>query len=54
MNLLAEIKALDPGAESNPLLFPPPDVVAKLHNFQALTPEQEDKMNDLFAKLSGV
>ena len=50
----AEIKALDPGAESNPLLFPPPDVVAKLHNFQALTPEQEDKMNELFADLSGV
>ena len=49
-----EIKALDPGAESNPLLFPTPDVVAKLHNFQALTPEQEDKMNELYAELSGV
>jgi spermidine/putrescine transport system substrate-binding protein len=49
----AAIKALDPGAESNPLLFPPADVVAKQHNFQFLSDELEAKMNALFAKLSG-
>ena len=38
---------------SNPLLFPPADVVAKQHNFQFLSDELEAKMNALFAKLSG-
>jgi spermidine/putrescine transport system substrate-binding protein len=47
------IKALDPGAESNPLLFPTPEIVAKQHNFQFLSDELEAKMNALFAKLSG-
>ena len=49
-----EIKALDPGAESNPLLFPTDDIVAKQHNFQFLSDALESKMNDLFADLSGV
>ncbi len=49
----AVIKAIDPGAESNPLIFPPADVVAKAHNFQFLLDELEAKMNALFAKLSG-
>jgi spermidine/putrescine transport system substrate-binding protein len=49
----AAIKALDPGAESNPLLFPTADIVAKQHNFQFLSDELEVKMNALFAKLSG-
>jgi spermidine/putrescine transport system substrate-binding protein len=47
------IKALDPGAETNPLLFPPADVVAKQRNFQFLSDELEIKLNALFAKLSG-
>ena len=47
------IKSLDPGAESNPLLFPTPEIVAKQHNFQFLSDELEAKMNALFAKLSG-
>jgi spermidine/putrescine transport system substrate-binding protein len=47
------IKALDPGAETNPLLFPPADVIAKQHNFQFLSDELEIKLNALFAKLSG-
>jgi len=50
----AAIKALDPGAETNPLLFPTPEIVAKQHNFQFLSDELEVKMNALFAKLSGV
>lgn len=49
-----EIKALDPGAESNPLLFPTDDIVAKQHNFQFLSDALESKMNELFADLSGV
>ncbi len=48
-----EIKALDPDAATNPLLFPTPDVVAKQHNFQSLSDELEAKMNDLFGTLSG-
>ncbi len=47
------IKKLDPGAETNPLLFPPADVIAKQHNFQFLSDELEVKLNALFAKLSG-
>jgi len=47
------IKAIDPGAASNPLIFPPADVVAKAHNFQFLPDELEVKLNALFAKLSG-
>jgi spermidine/putrescine transport system substrate-binding protein len=49
-----KIKALDPGAESNPLLFPTPDIVAKQRNFQFLSDELETKLNDLYADLSGV
>jgi spermidine/putrescine transport system substrate-binding protein len=48
-----ELKKLDPSTEGNPLLFPPEDVVAKQHNFQALSEENEAKLNDLYAKLSG-
>ena len=49
----AEIKKLDASAAANPLLFPPADVVAKQHNFQALTDDVEKALNDAFAKLSG-
>ena len=49
----AAIEALDPGASTNPLLFPPPDVVAKQQNFQFLSPEIEDVLNALYANLSG-
>jgi spermidine/putrescine transport system substrate-binding protein len=49
-----KIKALDPGAETNPLLFPTADIVAKQRNFQFLSDELETKLNDLFATLSGL
>jgi spermidine/putrescine transport system substrate-binding protein len=49
-----KIKALDPGAEANPLLFPTADIVAKQHNFQYLSDELETALNDLFATLSGL
>jgi spermidine/putrescine transport system substrate-binding protein len=48
-----EIKALDPDAATNPLLFPDPATAATFHSFQALSEEQEAVMNDLFATLSG-
>ncbi len=49
----AEIKAIDPDAATNPLIFPTPEVVAKQHSFQALSDENEAKLNELYAKLSG-
>jgi spermidine/putrescine transport system substrate-binding protein len=48
-----EIKKLDPGAESNPLIFPPADVVAKYHEFQFLPEEAESKLDELYLSLSG-
>jgi spermidine/putrescine transport system substrate-binding protein len=48
-----EIKKIDPDAAANPLLFPTPEVVAKQHNFQSLSDENEKTLNDLFSKLSG-
>jgi spermidine/putrescine transport system substrate-binding protein len=48
-----EIKKLDPGAESNPLIFPPADVQAKYHNFQFLPDALEAKLDELYLELSG-
>jgi spermidine/putrescine transport system substrate-binding protein len=48
-----EIKALDPDAATNPLLFPDAATAGKFHSFQALSEEQEALMNELFANLSG-
>jgi spermidine/putrescine transport system substrate-binding protein len=49
----AEIAKLDPEAAKNPLLFPPPEIVAKQKNFQFLSDELEAKMNELYADLAG-
>jgi spermidine/putrescine transport system substrate-binding protein len=48
------IKALDPEAGSNPLLFPPPDVIAKQHPQPAWDDPTETKINELYADLTGV
>jgi spermidine/putrescine transport system substrate-binding protein len=48
-----EIKKLDPGAETNPLIFPPADVQAKYHSFQFLPDELETKLDELYLTLSG-
>jgi spermidine/putrescine transport system substrate-binding protein len=48
-----EIKKLDPGAESNPLIFPPADVQAKYHNFQFLSDELETSLDELYLDLTG-
>jgi spermidine/putrescine transport system substrate-binding protein len=50
----AEIAALDPDAATNPLLFPTPEMVAKMYSFQALSEEQEVVLNEAYASLSGL
>src|SRR3954447_16808010 len=49
----AEIKKIDPGAETNPLIFPPADVTAKYHNFQFLSADAEAKLDELYLDLTG-
>jgi spermidine/putrescine transport system substrate-binding protein len=48
-----EIKKLDESAATNPLIFPPADVQAKYHNFQFLSDELEQKLDELYLDLSG-
>jgi len=48
-----EIKKIDPGAESNPLIFPPADVVAKQHAFKTLSDAENTPFNDAFKQLTG-
>lgn len=48
-----EIAKIDDTAPSNPLIFPPADWVAKQHNFQFLTDEQESTLDELFLDLTG-
>jgi spermidine/putrescine transport system substrate-binding protein len=48
------IKELDPEAASNPLLFPPADVLAKQHPQPTWDEENETKINEQYADLSGV
>ncbi len=48
-----EIKKIDPGAESNPLIFPTPDIVAKQHAFKTLTDTENTQFNDAFSTLTG-
>jgi spermidine/putrescine transport system substrate-binding protein len=49
-----EIKKLDPEVATNPLLFPPADVLAKQHPQPAWDEAAETKVNQLYADLSGV
>ncbi|HET7726349.1 MAG TPA: hypothetical protein VFK54_03400, partial [Candidatus Limnocylindrales bacterium] len=48
------IVELDPEAAENPLLFPPPDVVAKQHPQPDWDEETEAAINTMFADLLGV
>jgi spermidine/putrescine transport system substrate-binding protein len=48
------IKALDPEAAKNPLLFPPADVVAKQHAQPVWDEATETKINQQYADLKGV
>jgi spermidine/putrescine transport system substrate-binding protein len=48
-----EIKKLDETAATNPLIFPTADMTAKFHNFQFLSDELEQKLDELYLDLSG-
>ena len=48
------IKSIDEEAATNPLLFPPADVVAKQHEQPNYDEATEAKVNELFADLTGV
>ena len=48
------ITELDPEAATNPLLFPPADIVAKQHAQPNWSEEDEAAINEMYADLSGV
>jgi spermidine/putrescine transport system substrate-binding protein len=43
----------DPKIANNPLIFPPDDVAAKLHPYPALSPKDEQTMQEAMAKVVG-
>jgi spermidine/putrescine transport system substrate-binding protein len=49
-----ELKAKDPDIASNPLIFPPDDIVARLHQFRALTADEEKEWSEAFSKVIGL
>ena len=48
------MKALDPEIAKNPLIFPPDEILSKLHVFASLSEEDESYFNEQFAKVLGV
>jgi spermidine/putrescine transport system substrate-binding protein len=46
--------ALDPEIASNPLIFPPDDWVARLHQFRATTADEEMAWSEAFTKAMGL
>jgi spermidine/putrescine transport system substrate-binding protein len=47
------IEKQDPKLANNPLIFPPDDVAAKLHPYPALSPKDEQTMQEAMAKVTG-
>ncbi len=47
------LQKTDPKIASNPLIFPPEDVAAKLHPYPALSPGDERKMQEAMAQVTG-
>jgi spermidine/putrescine transport system substrate-binding protein len=45
---------LDPEAADNPLIFPPADWVARLHQFRATTAEEETAWSEAYTKIMGL
>jgi spermidine/putrescine transport system substrate-binding protein len=45
------LKARDPGMANNPLIFPPADVVRRLHQFRPLDANEEKDWNEAFVKV---
>jgi len=48
------LKAGDPDIASNPLIFPPADILSRLHIFVGLTEDDEKYFNAQFATVSGL
>lgn len=48
------LKASDPEIANNPLIFPPEDVVARLHQFRALDATEEKDWGEAFSKVIGL
>lgn len=46
--------ATDPATAKNPLIFPPPEILAKLHIFNGLNEADEKYFNDQFATVGGL
>ena len=60
VNYLSPVKGVkeilekkDPKLAENPLIFPPEDVAAKLHPYPALSPKDEQTMQEAMAKVVG-
>lgn len=49
-----EITKIDPELAANPLIFPPADWVARLHQFRAVTAEEEQSWGEAFSKVIGL
>lgn len=45
---------LDPDLANNPLIFPPEDWVARLHQFRATTADEETAWDEAFSKIMGL
>jgi spermidine/putrescine transport system substrate-binding protein len=43
----------DPKLANNPLIFPPEDVAKRLHPYPALSPKDEQTMQEAMAKVTG-
>ena len=43
----------DPKIAENPLIFPPDEIAAKLHPYPALSPKDEQTMQEAMAKVAG-
>jgi spermidine/putrescine transport system substrate-binding protein len=44
----------DPEIGENPLIFPPEDVVARLHQFRALDADEEEAWSEAFSRVTGL
>ncbi len=60
VNYLSPVKGVkeilekkDPKLANNPLIFPPEEVAAKLHPYPALSPKDEQTMQEAMAKVTG-
>ncbi|HEY5997115.1 MAG TPA: spermidine/putrescine ABC transporter substrate-binding protein, partial [Candidatus Deferrimicrobiaceae bacterium] len=46
--------AMDPDLANNPLIFPPDDWTARLHQFRATTQDEEERWAEDFSKVAGL